>query len=632
MKWAAKGQCGHPAGPPAAASEEPAGQRRRGALTAEELAVWQSARAAAWSRVVLGGVLVIFLIVLGRVAQLKVQPDPRMAEAVGSPMSKAEQLSRRGDLLDRKGRVIATSTLGYRLFVDPMAVRDLGTLSVDLADAIAEDPIAIERTLSEAPLDSRYVVISHLLDPWQVEAVRRLGLRGVGLQERLVRQYPHEELGAALVGTVGFEHTGLSGMELRFNRELRPQPGRYMYLRDARRSPLWIEQAGYQPPADGAAVRLSIDLVIQRIVEERLEAAVEERLASGGRMVVLDCRTGEILAMHDVLVHRSGRTQQPDDPLREIHPALGRNRCVTDPYEPGSTFKPFVWSVATEEGLARLDETLPTPEGPPGYRTSYGRIIRDSHYYGPSTWRFVLVKSMNSGMAIIAERMTHDRMQRMLHDFGFGERTRCGLPGESAGIVTAPRHWSIYTQSSVSMGHEIAVTPIQMVRAFAAFARDGTLPPLRLLAVTEETADESGPIRRVISEETAKLTRAVMRDVMIDGTGRRAQSDLYTMFGKSGTAQLPKKGGGGYFERRYVSSFIAGAPYDEPRIVVLCVIDDPDREKGHWGGAIAGPVVRDVIDATLDYLGVQPDVPKAPDADGEDAPETDTPRHLVSVE
>jgi cell division protein FtsI (penicillin-binding protein 3) len=574
----------------------------------DELQAWQSQRVVGWGRLMLTIIILAMLGVLGRVVQLKLQPDPRMAAAVGSAMSSRPEMARRGDLLDRRGRVIATSTVGYRLFVDPQQVDDLATIAVDIAAIIGGDPVEIDMKL-QPRLHSRYVAVNQLLEEWQVEAVRRADLRGVGLESRLVRQYPFGEVAAALVGKVGFEHTGLSGMEHRFNERMLPRSGRLTYLRDAQRKPLWIEPEGYVPGQDGRRVRLSVDLVIQQIVETHVRQAVEQYNAGGGRMVVLDCDTGEILALYDMLNDREGWEEQTEDPARSIDPALGRSRCVTDPYEPGSTFKPFVWSVATELGKADLDEVLPTPAGPPGHRTSYGRLIRDAYYYGPSTWRRVLVKSMNAGMAIVAERMSHAQLQEAIGRFGFGEKTRCGLTGESPGLVTRPADWSKYTQCSVAMGHEVAVTPVQMVRAFSAFARDGTIPTLRLTALS--AADrEYRFIRRAVPESIALLTRQVMCEVMTEGTGRHAQSDRYRLFGKSGTAQLPKKEGGGYHEDRYVASFIAGAPFERPRIVVLCVIDDPDKSKGHFGGAIAGPMVRDVMDSTLEYLGVPPDKPR----------------------
>ncbi|MCA9296863.1 MAG: penicillin-binding protein 2, partial [Phycisphaerales bacterium] len=396
----------------------------------------------------------------------------------------------------------------------------------------------------------------------------------------------------------GFEHA--------FDKSLTASSGSLSFVRDTKRHALWIGPDQYHPAQDGADMRFSIDLVVQEFCERRLQQAVLENNAGGGRLIVADCTTGEILAMCDTLRPREGWDEFSTDTLRAKHPSLGRNRCVTDPYEPGSTFKPFVWAQATELGYARPDEILDTPEHT-GYRTSKGRLIRDSHYYGKVSWRTVLVKSLNSGMAIVAERMSFQELENTVDLFGFGRRTFCGIPGETTGIITPKDKWTHYTQTSVPMGHEIGVTAVQMVRAFSVFARDGTMPTLRITAASP-ASDHYRAIHRILSEHTVHVAREAMREVMTDGTGRRAQSELYQLFGKSGTPQLPKKDGSGYHEDRYMPSFIAGAPYEDPQIVVLCIIDDPDKKIAHYGGAVAGPVVRDVIDHTLQYLGVPSDV------------------------
>ena len=557
----------------------------------------QASRVSAWSRLLVLGMLAGLLLILVRVAQLKLRPDASLRAALTPPISTRAEPARRGDIVDARGRVLATSTLGYRLFIDPTQVQDIRTIAVDLAAAIGAAPDEIDRKIlaGGAP---RYVVIDDLLDDRQVAAVRTAGLRGVGLQPRQVRHYPQHERAARVVGMVGFEHTGLSGSEHAFDRMLAGRQGRLSYLRDVRHRTLWFEPDDYEPATDGREVRLTIDLVVQEIAERHLRRAVDEYEAGGGRVVVLDCISGAILALTDVLA-------EPAGPAR-----LARNRCVTDPYEPGSTLKPFIWAVATELGRAHPAEIIPCPVDRP-YRTPYGRSIRDSHYLGPVSWRNVLVQSLNTGMAIVAARMTHDEMRQAITRFGFGRRTRCGIPGETAGLVTPASRWSDYTQSSVSFGHEIAVTPVQMVRAFSAFARHGMLPTVHIVAGPGAGANvpRFRFVRQVCSASTADLVREILGEVMIEGTGRHAQSQRYRLFGKSGTAQLPRPDGGGYFEDRYVSSFIAGAPLHEPRVVVLCVIDDPDRSRGHWGGRVAGPVVRDVIDETLAYLAVIPDHP-----------------------
>jgi cell division protein FtsI (penicillin-binding protein 3) len=619
-------------------------------MTRDDAASWQSRRALRWSIASVGLMLLMLVGLIGRVVQLKLDPDPQLARAAGDATSSRLELASRGDIVDRCGRVLATSSVGSKLFVDPRIVADAGTIAIDLAGLLKVSPVEIDRKIAARP-HSRYVVIDDLLDDWQVDAVRKAGLKGVGLEPRLVRHYLFPDIAAMLVGDVGHDQAGRGGVELTHQELLAPQHGRLTYLRDATRQPLWIQPAGYQAGDDGEPVRLTIDLVIQGFAMKRLQEAVKQCNAGGGRVVIADCVSGDILAMGDVLRSRKGWKENTSDPLRAKVPALGRNRCVTDPYEPGSTFKPFIWAVATELGKARLDELLPTPspENAP-HRTRGGRSIRDVHYYGPVTWKTVLVKSLNSGMAIIAERMNGREMREAVQRYGFGVKTGCGAAGESAGIVTDEKSWTSYSQVSVAMGQEIAVTPVQMVRAFSAFATDGLLPDLRLTLPIEEPglANEGQAVdpalpeadgvvlrpaaattlktagadssaggstgRRVLSESIARTAREAMRDVITEGTGRLAQSEKYALFGKSGTAQLPRKDGKGYYEDRYVASFIAGAPLHDPRIVVLCVIDDPDRSIDHFGGKIAGPVVRDLIDQTLTYLGVPPELePKEAD-------------------
>tara|TARA_X000001036_G_scaffold72362_3_gene63812 strand:- start:3513 stop:5243 length:1731 start_codon:yes stop_codon:yes gene_type:complete len=540
---------------------------------------------------------------LYKVFTLKTAPPIQLIKATPPATSFSKQLATRGQIIDRRGRLLAASRVGHKVFVDPALVEDFSAISFELGKALSIPPAKIEQQLRSTP-GSRYVVLKKLVTPQEEKAIRALKHRCVGLEERLVREYPHGDIGGSLIGLVGTEHTGLAGFENRYNEKLTGTAGTFVRQRDRKRNTLWVSPSDYNPKTDGVDLQLSIDIVIQDIASSRLLEEVQRCNAGGGRIVVANPITGEILAMADILNPREGWSQQPDDPNRAMDVRLGRNRCVTDPYEPGSTFKPFIWSVATQLGKAEADEVLPTPLNGP-YRTSFGRSIRDVHYYGPASWEKVLVKSMNSGMAIVSQRMTHKELQEAVSRFGFGESTHIGLGGETKGIVTTPANWSDYTQTSVSMGHEIAVTPLQMVQGFSAFARDGTVPQLQFVLATD---DDVMFVRSALTSEIAAMTRKIMGKVMTEGTGQKSQSELYDLFGKSGTAQLPRADGKGYFEDRYIASFIAGAPINDPRLVILCVIDDPDKSIGHYGGVVAGPVVRDVMDQSLQYLGVPPSV------------------------
>jgi cell division protein FtsI/penicillin-binding protein 2 len=536
-----------------------------------------------------------------KIIELKISPPVELHAKTVSVQKKSNKLAIRGQILDRRGRILAASRFGYKLFVDPSMVEDFGTLSFELSEILLSSPAEIEQKLRRKP-NTRYVVLSDLITEEQVDSIKKLGYRCVGLDKRLVREYPHGDVGGALIGLVGTEHTGLAGFENRYDDKLTGESGEVIRYCDSKRKTVWVSPDDFKLSSDGEDIQLSIDVVIQDLASKRLREEIERCNAGGGRIVVANPETGEILAMDDILNPREGWTQQPEDPNRSLDVRLGRNRCVTDPYEPGSTFKPFVWSVATQLGKAKIDEVLPTPSSGP-YITSFNRPIRDAHYYGPSTWENVLIKSMNSGMAIVAQRMSFKELQDAVYRFGFGQPTRVGLGGETRGILTPPSSWKNYTQTSVSMGHEIAVTPLQMVQGFCAFARDGTVPQLQLKTSTD---DDVMFVRKAISPEIAALTRQIMGKVMTEGTGRKSKSEKYAIFGKSGTAQLPNADGTGYFQDRYISSFIAGAPIDNPKLVVLCVIDDPDKTIGHYGGTVAGPVVRDVIENSLNYLGVPP--------------------------
>ncbi|MFK7959017.1 MAG: peptidoglycan D,D-transpeptidase FtsI family protein [Phycisphaerales bacterium] len=603
------------------------------------LRAWQSERIRAWARCAAVLVLLGYGLVLLRVVQLQTMPDPRIEETLVERSSTRTLLARRGDVVDRLGRPISMSVDGYRVFVDPAAADEAGTLNTiaaDLADHLGMDPVDLDRPLHEAIArrpGTRFVPLTDPLPPERVAAIRgelrRGRLRGAGLEARPIRVVQSGTLAAPVVGAVGFEHTGLTGLEATMESRLQGHNGRLVYRRDSGRRALWVNPEDYSAPRDGQPLRLSIDLEIQRLAEDRLQRAVVRRNALGGRIIVCDPYTGEILALHDTVQVREDKEPLIDDHRAwlETEPHARWSRCATDPYEPGSTFKPFVWAAATEMGLADPAEVLPTPDKP-GWRTEYGRSVRDVNYLGPVDWTTVLVRSLNSGMAMVAERMTPRDMQHTIDRFGFGQPTRVGLSGETRGIVTTPEKWTRYSQTSVAIGQEIAVTPLQMVQAFSAFASDGSMPTLRLVAPPATAGVAPG--RRVMSPEVAQLTREAMFQIPERYTGERKASPRYRIFGKSGTAQRVNPEGG-YFENRYTSSFIAGAPLDAPRLVVLCVIDDPDRSLGaHFGGHVAWPVVRDVMDAALDAMGVAGDRGPAEDAgdvingeDGEDGTDGD---------
>ena len=547
-------------------------------------------RALTVGRIVAVGITIAMIAVLVRVGQLQLRPTERIRELIDSQRSSAKLLARRGNLLDRQGRVIAATRTASRLFVDPLLIEDPNTFSEHVGYGLGYDPASIEKRI-DGSASQRYVVIDQQLSAQREALLKDLDLSGLETEARLVRDYPQGTLAGQLIGFVGLDGRGLEGLELALDPLLLGTDGSMRYWRDSRRRPLWVRQGNYQPPADGRAITLSLDLVVQTFAEKALSQACQEYGAPSGQMIVMDPFTGEMLAMANFpcFAPDDGGNGEAD---------LRRNRCVTDVFEPGSVFKPFVWSAATEAGLARPEEQIDCRQG--FWVSPKGRRLHDAHGYGLLTWEYVLVKSSNIGMATVGLRLGARRMHTAVRAFGFGTGTDSGLPGEVNGLVNPVDTWTHYSVTSVPMGQEIAVTALQLVRGFCAFANGGMLvtPTIRRLSDGREQVVYD----RILSARTANITRRALRRVVTDGTGRKAKPSVYQIFGKTGTAQVP--GPGGYLPDRYTAVFVCGAPVDNPRIVVACVIHRPDKSKGYYGGTVAAPAAVRVVDQTLAYMGV----------------------------
>jgi len=562
-------------------------------------------------RVMIVLITIVLLALVGRVVQLQTSPEQRLAAKLGSQLSTKTLSGRRGTILDRKGRVLATTRIAHKLFVDPRLIEDRSSFSEKVGYGLGYDPVKIEMAMYTRP-KSRYIVLDRRLDDDKTEKLKTLDLPGLAADPFLVRDYPQGPLAGQLIGFVGADGKGLEGLEQVYNKRITATDGRVRYQRDARGRALWVDSGNYQKPKDGENLRLSIDAVIQSIAETSLAEAVEKYNADSGQLVVIDPNTGEVLAM----------ANYPSfDPtyFSTSKPELRRNRVVTDVFEPGSIFKPIIWSAMTQLKAADPNEKIDTTTTGV-HRTSKGRRLRDARPHGLITWDEVLIYSSNIGMAIVAERVGAQKLHEAMVRFGFGKPTGSGLPGEVGGVVHPLKKWTHYSVTSIPMGQEVSVTPLQMVRAFSAIANGGVLLTPTVTPVLGPGSELTPPGVRVLDKNVADYTRSVLRRQVVEGGGQKANSRLYDLFGKSGTAQLPNFKQGGYYQDRYVSSYIGGAPLDSPRLVVGCFIQQPDKSIGHYGGIVSGPAVMQVMEQSLMYLGVPTNAAK-------DSP--DTPRPMV---
>ena len=550
-------------------------------------------RVLSFTRGLLGLVSVLLLCLLGRVVQLQMRPSDRIARLIDSQQSRRDVLARRGHLTDALGRPLAISRTATRLFADPRLIQDPTSFARIVSDMLALDAREVEKKIRQRR-DRRYAVLEHRLAAWQVEELGNLKLPGLATQRWLVREYPQGHLAGHLVGVAGFEGRGLEGLEFAFKDDLAPTSGSLDYLRDVRFRPVRMVNRNLRPPRDGVSIGVTIDLTIQSIAETELSAQCRHFEAQQGQLIIIEPHTGRILAMANYPEFDPNNLDQTSREQR-------RNRCVTDVFEPGSVFKPFVWAKALEGGFLDPGEVIDcTTNGL--WVSPEGRRIHDVRGHGLITAAQVITKSSNPGMAQIGLRLGAKRLHQAVGEFGFGSVTGSGLPGEATGIVHPLAKWNHYSVTSVPMGQEIAVTGLQLVRALSAIANDGLLPRPRV-----RSTEGILPVRHhVLSALSARYTRYVMRLAVLEGTGRKANSDLFSIFGKTGTAQVASSEKRGYLKNQYVASFIAGAPVAKPRIVVGCFIHRPNKAIGHYGGIVAAPAVKRVIEQTLVYLGVEP--------------------------
>jgi cell division protein FtsI (penicillin-binding protein 3) len=496
----------------------------------------------------------------------------------------------RGPVNDRNGQPLAISTPVESIWATPDELADVDDAGIRaLAKVLALAPDEIRQKIARK--DRQFVYLKRQISPDQAAKVMALGIPGVFQQREFRRYYPAGEVMAHVVGFTGIEDQGQEGIELAAESRLAGTPGSRKVIKD-RKGRIVEDVESLRAPRDGEAVTLAIDQRLQFLAHRELKGAVEQLHAKGGSLVILDAKTGEVLAL----------VNQPDYNPNNRANVTGRqtrNRSVTDLFEPGSTMKPFTVAAALEAGIVTPATLIQTGQGT---MTLGGWTITDSHPNGLISVAQVIQKSSNIGSAKIMMSMTPERMGTLYRELGFGVAPQTGFPGEAKGQLRPWSQWRPIEQATMSYGHGLSVSLLQIARAYTIFTNAGELLPLSLMR------SDARPIgKRLIARETAdQVTRMMEMAVMPGGTAPRAQVPGYRVAGKTGTAH--KAESGGYAEHKYASSFIGFGPVTNPRFIVAVMIDEPQGAR-YYGGDVGAPVFSTVMGAALRMMSVPPDAP-----------------------
>ncbi len=500
-------------------------------------------------------------------------------------------VAHRGSILDRDGEPLAVSTPVDSVWVEPKEFMRAKSRWGELARVLEMDRKQLEKML--AGREHRgFVYIKRRIAPSLAERVMALEIPGVSLQREYRRYYPAGEVTGHLLGFTDVDDVGLEGIELAYDNWLRGTPGSKRVIKD-RLGHIVEDVEQIRRPRPGRDLRLTIDRRIQYLAYRELLAAVKRHKARAGSVVVLDARTAEVLAMVNQPAFNPNNRQ-------DLRGERYRNRAVADMFEPGSTLKPFTIAAALQSGHYRPDSLIDTA---PGYYRVGGHTVRDNRNYGLIDVSTVIQKSSNVGASKIALSLSPETIWQAFHRVGFGEPTSADFPGESSGVFTDYDGWSELERATLSFGYGVAVTALQLARAYTVLAGDGRLRPVSVVMNEQGALPESGP--PVFSRQVVQQVRHMMeRVVSPEGTALKASVPGYRVAGKTGTVR--KSIAGGYAEDRYLALFAGMAPASDPRLVMVVVIDEP-RAGEFYGGEVAAPVFAKVMAGALRLLAVPPD-------------------------
>ena len=568
--------------------------------------------------VVCAGLLVFWSVAIeARLVYLQVFAHKEMVtRANNQQLRTIESPAKRGEILDRNGRVLAFSVDADTITADPTQVEDPEKTARAICAALDEcDADKLRDVTSRLKRRSYFAYLERQVSPEVGKRVRALDLPGIHLIKESRRYYPNRELAAHVLGYVGVENKGLAGLESAYDSRIRGRDGRILLQIDSKQRARSAREE--RPATAGDTLETTIDQYLQHIAERELRAGVEEFNAAGGTAIIMQPHTGEILAL------ANWPTFNPND-FKDTQEIARKNRAIQDTYEPGSTFKLVTASAAFEEDVLNPTDVI---DCAPGYITFPGRKpINDVHAYGILSFEDVIVKSSNVGAIKAGLRIGPERLGRYINRFGFGQTLSPDFRGESAGIVWNPARLDASGLASVSMGYQISVTPLQMVAAVSSVANGGMLVEPRTLRAFihggRRTPVAPKMLRRTVSPETAATMTQIMEAVVERGTATAAKIDGFTVAGKTGTAA--KLVNGRYSSSDYNVSFVGFVPSRRPAFAIIVMIDSPHGRVTSYGGTVAAPIFKRIAEASLRHIGVAPTInPPSPIMVARDEPRTD---------
>ena len=543
--------------------------------------------------------LVGLAVVAARLVYVQVVKGPEYAEAASSQRTRDITISpERGFIYDREGEVLAESMEARTIYAVPDAIKDKPAAAAAIASAIGGDPARYEEKLSK---DSGFVYVARKVDVAQAEALKELGIEGLGFLEDSRRVYPSNELACQVLGFVGVDDEGLSGLELYYEELLGGAPGRLIGERDNQGRPIpggiTLEEAA----VDGEDIVLTIDRDIQYQTQVALDEAVERWGAKAGSVIVMDPRNGEILAMASYPEFNPNRFGEGDE-------AAYRNRAIVDTYEPGSTIKSLTAAAVIDAGLYGPESVFELPST----IKIGGRTIHESHDRPTVSWTLtdIVTQSSNVGAVKLGLALGEEDLYGYFSRFGLTEKTGVDFPGEVKGWLGTPDSWSPSSLATITFGQGVSVTPLQLARALGAIANGGNLVTPHFLKESSAPTDKAPRLvtERAISEETARQMRVVLTDVVNEGTGSAAAVPGYQVAGKTGTAQKARTDGkAGYAQGKYVASFSGFLPAEDPRVLIIVNIDEPSNSI--YGGTVAAPTFSRIAAYCVDHLKIPPGSP-----------------------